>query len=174
MNFKTAGAVLKQNVNKMKQALAELSAEDMKACVTAFDKGEKITVSGFEGEFDTSLFVREAKTKEGIVAAEFAEDCVLALDITLTEELLADGAVRDLVRQCQLLRKEAGYSVEQKVVVLIRAEDDFIASAVKAKAQHIASELLAETLLLDGSLEADLEKTVDVADKPVVISVKKA
>ena len=173
VNFKVAGAVLKQNVNKMKQTLEELSESDMTALTDAVIAGGNVTVPGWDGEYDGSIFSVQSRTKKGIVSAEFADKCVVALDVVLTDELLKDGAVRDIVRQCQIIRKEAGYQVEQHITAAISTEDNFISDALNENKDHIASELLADKLILNGEIPADLTKEFTVNDKKVIISVSK-
>ena len=173
VNFKVAGAVLKQNVNKMKQTLEELDKDAMDALTSQVLAGATVSVPGWDESFDASIFTVNSKTKEGIVSSEFAGDCVLALDIVLTDELLKDGIVRDIIRQCQLLRKEAGYQVEQRIAASISTDDSFTADALSEKKEYIASELLADSLSFEDISDADLSKTINVNDKDVVISVKK-
>lgn len=173
VNFKVAGAVLKQNVNKMKQTLEELSENDMASLTDAVIAGGNVTVPGWDGEYDSSIFTVQSKTKKGIVSAEFADNSVVALDVVLTDELLKEGAVRDIIRQCQIIRKEAGYQVEQHITAAISTEDDFILDALKENKEHIASELLADKLVLNGEISADLTKEFAVNDKKVIISVTK-
>lgn len=116
VNFKVAGAVLKQNVNKMKQTLETLSKDDMTKLVSAVEQGDEVSVPGWDEKFAADIFSVQTKTKEGIVSAELQNDKgVVALDTVLTDELIKEGLVRDTVRQCQLIRKEAGYEVEQRV-----------------------------------------------------------
>lgn len=116
VNFKVAGAVLKQNVNKMKQTLGTLSKDDMTKLVSAVEQGDEVSVPGWDDKFAADIFSVQTKTKEGIVSAELQNDKgVVALDTVLTDELIKEGLVRDTVRQCQLIRKEAGYEVEQRV-----------------------------------------------------------
>lgn len=174
VNFKTAGAVLKQNVNKMKQSLADATAEEMAAMTAAFNAGEKIAVKGWDEEFDTTLFTKQSKTKDGIVSAECAEGLSVALDTQLTDALRKEGAVRDIVRQCQLLRKEAGYQVEQHVQMSIVADDEFIASALAERKDFVAAELLADVLTFDSFDGEDMSKEMDVAGAKVTLKVKKA
>ena len=173
VNFKVAGAVLKQNVNKMKQTLEELSESDMAALTDAVVAGGNVTVPGWDGEYNSSIFTVQSRTKKGIVSAEFADKCVVALDVVLTDDLLKDGAVRDIIRQCQIIRKEAGYQVEQHITAAISTEDGFILNALSENKDHIASELLADKLVLNGEISADLTKEFTVNDKKVVISVSK-
>lgn len=173
VNFKVAGAVLKQNVNKMKQTLENLSADVMKAVTEAVIAGGEVAVPGWDEKFDASVFAVNSKTKAGIVSAEFGSDCVLALDVVLTEELLKDGAVRDIIRQCQLLRKEAGYQVEQHIAASINTADEFVLTALNEKKDYIANELLADSLAIGEDISADLSKTISVNEKDVTISVSK-
>ncbi len=172
VNFKVAGAVLKQNVNKMKQTLEELDDEQMKALACAAEQGAKVTVPGWEGEFEPSIFTVMNKTKKGIVSAEFSAGAV-AVDVVLTETLLKEGVVRDVIRQCQLIRKEAGYQVEQRVRVSVSVEDEFILSALTEKKDYIMSELLADSLVFNSAIEADLTKEFAVNDKKLEVSVSK-
>lgn len=174
VNFKTAGAVLKQNVNKMKQSLADASDEAMAKMVAAYNAGEKIAVDGWDEEFDASLFTKQSKTKSGIVSAECCEGLAAALDTQLTDALRKEGAVRDIVRQCQLLRKEAGYQVEQHIQMSIAADDEFIASALEERKDFVAAELLADELTFDSFDGADLEKEMEVAGSKVTLKIKKA
>lgn len=173
VNFKVAGAVLKQNVNKMKQTLENLTDADMKSLTDAVLAGGEVAVPGWDEKFDASVFAVNSKTKSGIVSAEFGTDGVLALDVVLTDELLKDGAVRDIIRQCQLLRKEAGYQVEQHIAASINTADEFMLSALNEKKTYIANELLADTLYIGEDIKADLSKTVSVNGKDVTISVSK-
>lgn len=172
VNFKVAGAVLKQNVNKMKQTLEELDDEQMKALACAVEQGAKVTVPGWEGEFEPSIFTVMNKTKKGIVSAEFSAGAA-AVDVVLTETLLKEGVVRDVIRQCQLIRKEAGYQVEQRVRVSVSVEDEFILSALTEKKDYIMSELLADSLVFNSAIEADLTKEFAVNDKKLEVSVSK-
>ena len=174
VNFKAAGAVLKQNVNKFKQSLENAGKDEMAAMAASVAADEKVSVPGWDEEFDPSLFQMNYKTKEGIVSAECSDDITAALDVVITEELKKEGIVRDAVRQCQLLRKEAGYQVEQRIVIAINSSHDFVMSALKEKSDHIASELLANEVIF-GTLDgADMTKEAEAAGEKIEISVKKA
>ena len=69
---------------------------------------------------------------------------MVALDTKLTEMLIREGLVRDVVRQCQIARKEAGYEVEQRVRVSICADNAQISDALSEKIEYLRNELLAE------------------------------
>ena len=174
VNFKLAGAALKSNVNKMKQALADATEEEMAEYTAKAKNGEPVLVKGFDEAYDCSIFTVMSKIKEGIVSDTTEDGAIVALDILLTDELIKEGALRDIIRQCQLIRKEAGYEVEQRVVLAINSTNDFILTVVRENIDYMASELLADEIVVAAEIEADLSKTVSVADSDVVLSVKKA
>lgn len=174
VNFRAAGAVLKGDVNKMKQALEAATAEEMAEYTAKAKAGEAVLVKGFDTAYDPSIFTVMSKTKEGIVSAECQNKTIVALDTVLTEELVKEGTVRDTVRQCQLIRKEAGYEVEQRVVMAISGGSDYVMNALNESKAHMLSELLADDIIFGGEIEADLTKTCEVGDSEVTISVKKA
>ena len=173
VNFKVAGAVLQGDVKKMKQALEAATADEMAAYTAKALAGEEVLVNGFEAAYDPAIFTIMQKTKAGIVSAEFGEDTI-ALDVVLTDELIKEGTVRDVVRQCQLIRKEAGYEVEQRVVMAITSASESVMAALGEAKNHMASELLADDIILGGEIEADLTKTVSIGDDEITLSVKKA
>lgn len=174
VNFRAAGAVLKQNVNKMKQALESASDEEMAQYTAKAKAGESVLVNGFDEAYDPSIFTVMTKTKAGIVSAECQNKTVVALDIALTEELIKEGMVRDVVRQCQLIRKEAGYEVEQRVIMAIGTDSDYVAETLEENKDHMKNELLAEDIIIGGTIEADLTKECEVGESSLTISVKKA
>ena len=173
VNFKVAGAVLKQNVNKMKQTLEGLSADEMKALTAKVIAGGEVSVPGWDEKFDASIFAVQSKTKEGVVSAEFAPESVVALDIVLTDELLKEGVVRDIIRQCQVARKDAGYQVEQRINASIIVDDEFIVNALNEKISYIASELLADSVVINEEIVADYSTEFSINDKKVKVSVVK-
>ena len=173
VNFKVAGAVLKQNVNKMKQTLEGLSADEMSALTAAVVAGGEVSVPGWDEKFDASIFAVQSKTKEGVVSANFAQVGVVALDIVLTDELLKEGVVRDIIRQCQVARKDAGYQVEQRINASINVADEFIINALTEKLAFIAGELLANSVVINEKIDADYTSEFSINDNKVSVSVVK-
>ena len=111
------------------------------------------------------------KGKEGF-NVESAEGIVVALDITLTEDLKKEGFARDLVRIIQEMRKEADYQVDDRIYVSIKAEG-VVKDAVEVFADYIKKETLAEELQQSGDMDSDNEKTVEMDGLNVKIAVKK-
>jgi len=54
----------------------------------------------------------------------------VSLDLNITEELQAEGAVREVLREIQNLRKNAGLSFDEKVVVRMNVPNDTLQGAI--------------------------------------------
>ena len=99
-------------------------------------------------------------TAENVPGLSVASDGALtvALDITLTDELVQEGIARELVSRIQALRKESGFEVTDRVQLHIHAGgDDRVAQAVRSHAAYILGETLSvtpEDQLLVSSLPA--------------------
>ncbi|MEO6165971.1 MAG: isoleucine--tRNA ligase, partial [Chitinophagales bacterium] len=96
-------------------------------------------------------------------------DLTVALDVTITDLLQEEGNARELVNRIQKMRKDAGFSVTDRINVSIEKHDRINSSVVNFK-NYICAEILADTLELVDSLK-DAE-VVDVNDFPVKIIIK--
>ena len=98
----------------------------------------------------------------------------VALDITVTEELLHEGIAREFVNRIQNIRKDSGFEVTDKIKVVI--EDlPFISAAVKKHSDYIASQTLALEISLAPSAEMTslTLKEIDIEEKMVKVLVEK-
>ena len=94
----------------------------------------------------------------------------VALDITVTEELLREGIARELVNRIQNIRKSNGYEIVDKILVEIESRDE-INAAVKEYGNYIATQTLANSVVLVSELTGATELEFD--EYMVRVSVKK-
>lgn len=176
VNFKLAGAALKSQVNAFKQHLAGLRPEDAQAVAEQAEAGGTVTVPGWEGALDASLFLLQKETKPGIVSTACrGDEITVALDIVLTEALRNEGAVRDVIRQIQTLRKEAGYAVEQRIRLAIITPSGFLQAALEEACERLCAEVLADHLSKGEHLEApDITRTLDIAGESITFELSKS
>jgi isoleucyl-tRNA synthetase len=80
---------------------------------------------------------------------------IVALDITLTDELIAEGTARELVNRIQNLRKDKDFDITDKINVVIE-NHPFVHRAATDFKDFIANEVLAESLTLADHVEGDL------------------
>jgi len=70
---------------------------------------------------------------------------IVILDTVLTDELLEEGMIRDLVRHVQNLRKEADFDVSDRIKLTLETEAALTTIILK-NADYLKSETLAESL----------------------------
>lgn len=145
---------IKPDFKKLGARMGKLM-KSVAAAVNAFDQSQiaeleangsmKLSVEGQEVELlreDVEI------TAENVPGLSVASDGALtvALDITLTEELISEGIARELVSRIQALRKESGFEVTDRVQLHIHTGgDERVAQAVRSHAGWILSETLALT-----------------------------
>ncbi|MEN8225592.1 MAG: isoleucine--tRNA ligase [Bacteroidota bacterium] len=88
----------------------------------------------------------------------------VALDVTLTPELIEEGIARDLVNRIQNLRKDNGFEVTDKISLKIEKNSE-ISDAIMNNYDYICSETLAESLDLTEKLPEDSIIRVELTDK---------
>ncbi|HSG68060.1 MAG TPA: DUF5915 domain-containing protein, partial [Bacteroidales bacterium] len=97
----------------------------------------------------------------------------VALDVTLTPELLEEGIARDLVNRIQNLRKDKGFEVTDKIRLKIEKNTE-ISEAIQNNYNYICSETLAESLDLKEELPDNEAFRVELTDNlEVKISIEK-
>lgn len=69
----------------------------------------------------------------------------VALDTTLTEELIYEGLAREVVNRIQNMRKQAGFDVVDRIEVAFEASQK-LTKAIEAQKDYIMRETLAEKL----------------------------
>lgn len=94
----------------------------------------------------------------------------VALDITLTDELLMEGLARDLVNRVQNMRKDMGLEVQDKIDITIQKSDDFVDQAVEANREYICTETQALSLELTDSLSTPQQ--VEIDERTLALEIK--
>ena len=93
----------------------------------------------------------------------------VALDITLTDELRAEGMARELVNRIQNIRKKSGLEITDRIRVSIEP-NEASNKAVEAFGDYIARQVLADDL----KLETNDGQTVDFDDFNLNIKITKS
>ena len=72
-------------------------------------------------------------------------DITVALDISLTDELIAEGMARELVNRIQAIRREENFNVTDRIEVHIQ-DHEAIQAAVSKYGDYIKTEVLCDKL----------------------------
>jgi isoleucyl-tRNA synthetase len=108
------------------------------------------------GEFD----FRIVSAGEGAVATMKASEGLVVLDTTVTPELEREGLARDLIRQIQQARRDAGLDVGDRISLVIRAAADVV-DAFDTHRDLVTAETLATSAsasLGDGPTEIEVSR----------------
>ena len=119
------------------------------------------------------VLVRE-EPREGLAVAS-EHGVTVAIDVKVTEELLAEGLARDVVRRIQSLRKEADFDLDDRIITTYRAEQG-LAEAIEAWHDYIAAETLSVELkeAPPESDRASITSTDQVEGYELKLGVRKA
>ncbi len=100
----------------------------------------------------------------------------LSFDLAISEELRAEGYARELMRQIQDMRKEAGYRFDEEVTVSWNSSDPEIVQAINQWASSIQVDTVLSELLQHPQDERtyDIQKEVELApNKKIWLGIKK-
>ena len=168
VNFKTAGAALKGEVQKLKQVVSELSDDEMAKWVQGYNEG-KVNTPQF-GVLDANVFMLLNRPKTEFVISVLGNK-TLVLDTTIDHDLMLEGLFRELVRSAQVLRKEANFNIEDRIEMDIVSNSELVQSLVQKFADKIKQEVLV-TKLNEGVQNAHIEKEIELGDEQVVLKLK--
>ncbi|MDE7014749.1 MAG: isoleucine--tRNA ligase, partial [Kineothrix sp.] len=104
----------------------------------------KFDIAGVDVELSKDDLLIEMIQKEGYMT-EADNTVTVVLDTNLTEELVEEGFVYEIISKIQTMRKEAGYEVMDHIQVLI-GKNDKIASIVRKNEGIIAGKVLADKM----------------------------
>ena len=119
-NFKVLGRVLGKN---MKAAAVKIEALSMTEIQSILD-GAALQMSYGDGEFtltEEGLAIQRIEKENLKVLNEGS--LTIGLDSEITEELLEEGTVRDIVRSVQNLRKERELDVTDRIILKLFGSD---------------------------------------------------
>ena len=100
-----------------------------------------------------------------------SNDVVVSLNITISEELKIEGIFRDLIRHIQLMRKEADFNIDDRIVIAAtfpkKLEDE-----INTNKEFFMNEVLCVDIV-DNLENCNYNSTFEYDDKNFEISIKK-
>ncbi len=129
----------------------------------------KFTVDGQEVELAKEDLLIELQKKEGYVVSD-ENRTVVVMDTTLTEELIEEGYVREVISKIQTMRKEADFEVQNHIVFMYKGSD-VIEKVIEANKAEISSQVLADEVIC--GIDGGYEKEWDINGESIKLSVKR-
>ncbi len=138
-NFRVLGKKIGKLMNAAHKAIGELSYDNLSQLMS----GKSITLKIEDQQIElTSDEVQvERKVREGLVA-ENANEITVALDTELTPELLDLGLAREIVNKLNIMRKEQGLDITDRIAVTLDTTDR-VKNCIEQHKSYIGPEVLA-------------------------------
>jgi len=167
LNFKVLGKKYGKQMKEIAEATAKLSNKE----IAELEQNGIYILNLPGGEVQLTTDDVEIITEDmpGWLTANEGK-LTVALDITVTDELLKEGIARELVNRIQNIRKQNGYEITDRITVEIEKRDE-INDAVTAFSGYIASQTLAAGISLVDKLEDGIE--LDFDEYMVKVKVEK-
>lgn len=174
VNFKVAGRLLKEKIQSFKEKIEKLNDKEMQELVSKFNDEsiKEIEIDGF-GTFEKDVFIKDMKPKAHIVVIKEG-DYTIALDTILTEELIVEGMYRDLVRTLQVLRKDAGLKVEQRINLSVQTTGTLMEKVLANYVEKITADTLTENFSREAIANAVIEKEIEINGEKITIQIAEA
>jgi isoleucyl-tRNA synthetase len=171
-NFRACGPRFGSRMPQVTKAIEALDPAEVAAC---FDRGESVTVEvdGREeslGPEELSLLM----LPRGGYQLERQANYAVALRVDLDDDLLREGAAREVVHAIQIARKGAGLEVEDRIDLTLFGDADLL-DAVREHADYVTGETLAASLTFDGARAEGLHtETARIDGSELGIALRRA
>ena len=144
--FRVLGPKVGKAIGEIKAALSKLNGSKAKA---ELDKEGKIKLTISTGEIElTPEDVEVTMAQTAGYNCQRYNGVTIALDTTLTDELLEEGFLREIVSKIQTMRKENGYEVTDHIAVSLTGNER-LAAIVKKNEPALKEITLADTVDYD-------------------------
>ncbi|MGN0483349.1 MAG: isoleucine--tRNA ligase [Lachnospiraceae bacterium] len=166
--LRTVGPKYGKVLGKIQKALSELDGnhamQELKTngSIKLDNIGEEVVL------LDEDLLINMTQ-KEGYVT-EGDNEVTVVLNTNLTEELVEEGFVRELISKIQTMRKEAGFEVMDQITVSFAAAEK-IAAIFEKYGETIQKEVLAKSII--AGTVTGFEKEWNINGETVTLGVEK-
>ncbi len=167
-NFKTLGKKYGKQMKQIQAYFTNMSQEE----IHQFEKynGTHLNVDGVDVELTLEDALISTQDIPGW-AVTSEDDLTVALDMTITDELMQEGLAREIVNRVQNLRKTGGFEVTDRIELLIE-KNEKIDAAVEKFGDYICTETLATINKVDTLEGVEAEELVEGVNVKLQIQKK--
>jgi isoleucyl-tRNA synthetase len=167
-NYKTLGSRMGAKMKAVANAISAFSQHDIATLEKEGEFGliidnERIPISLSDVEIISEDIPGWTVANKGALT--------VALDITITPELLDEGNARELVNRIQKIRKDSGFELTDRIAVKVE-EVDSLKSAIINFNDYICTEILADSLDVVTQLQEGIEVEVNDLKFNVLVNKK--
>jgi len=166
--LKTLGPKFGKQLGEIRNTLSSLDGND--AMDEINETGTlKITLSTGEAVLEKEDLLIETAQSEGYESLS-DKGITVALSTVLTEELIEEGFVREIISKIQTMRKDSGFEVMDSITIYCR-NNDKIKAIIEKNAEEIKEEVLATEIVFDKEIAEMKEWNLNGED--VMLGVEK-
>ena len=163
-------------------ALGKRLGPKMKAVAAALAGFDQADISKLEKEGSYSLLIENEPVILQVTDVDITSEDIpgwmvankgsltVALDVTVTPELVEEGNAREIVNRIQKIRKDNGYELTDRILVQLTRHKELVASVNKYNT-YICAEILADKLEFVPEISDGTE--IEVNDIPLKVFVTK-
>jgi isoleucyl-tRNA synthetase len=152
---------------KVKALCDNLTDTENAGYISSIKNGFPVRLNGYDNEISADCFNVLLKDNENIVKS--ADGACIAINAEITPELKAEGVYREILRYCQVLRKEAGFAVSDRVTLAFETTSEAIKSVIESYGEDISRETLSE---IQNISDPVMQKEIDLDDGKILILIK--
>ncbi len=166
--LKTVGPKYGKFLGGIRDYLASVDGNEAMAELEA-NGAIKFTVNGEEISLEKEDLLIEAAQVEGF-QSESDFGVTVVLDTRLSDELIEEGFVREIISKIQTMRKDSGFEVMDNIKVFVDGNDK-ISAIMDRNAEEIKGDVLA--LAINNGAKCDNSKEWNINGEKVFIGVEK-
>ena len=168
-NFKLLGPKLGSMMKSAKAVFDNLTQEN----IVALEKNKELLIRIEDQEIVVTTAEVDIISEDipGWIVAN-ADNITVALDINLTESLIAEGNAREFVNRIQNLRKEKDFNVTDRISVRVSKDENF-STALHWYKDYICSEILAEEIIETDDIKMGESVEINEMKLQILIEQKK-
>jgi isoleucyl-tRNA synthetase len=151
-NYRTLGPRFGRQMPTVAAAVTGLDGTHVAAAVRE-GRPVAVSVDGHDHELEPDDLLLALKPLEGYEVEREGSHAV-ALELSLDDELRAEGWAREIVHGVQAARREAGLEVSDRITLSLQGDNELLAAA-RAHEPYIAGETLALEVGYDGNADGD-------------------
>ena len=166
--LKTVGPKFGRQLGEIRTALSSLDGSAAKKTLDA-EGALTLDLPSGEVKLATEDLLIEATQREGFFTVT-DRGITVALDTVLTDELIEEGFVREIVSKIQTMRKEAGFEVTDHIAITLSGSEK-VGAIVASNTAEISGDTLAESISV--SEPFGYTREWDINGESVTIGVEK-
>ena len=159
-NFKTLGPKFGQQMKAISQAISQFTSEDISTIEQ--EESYPLNIGGSEIQIDLSDVIITTEDIPGWVVTSMNGNTV-ALDISLSDNLISEGLAREVINRVQNLRKDLGFEVTDRIEITLSAEEK-LANAINNNLNYICSETLADEIRITPYNSLEKEEEIELTE----------